>query len=270
MNPALIVAGIPWYSMGNRAPDVKEWFEEKTARWRPKFIWNNSDKVSLHNCWDGVEDLLDAIERDEHSGGAHLLLFHKDVSSRAQYRARLRPFHRVRFLPSTLLQRFSSESIKVALDAEVAIEENWHDRIKPRDLKHPLVLPNEYFATTVFFGRLWDRSSDTESAADIDEIAQGIDNFVSSHENREGYEGKLAAYRDDHDLFFKFPRTVDYHGDAGDDVKENWKYGFFIRPGFHYDVGPKSGQGKFELAGPFGTREFFDNVNIYPHGHFRE
>ena len=265
MKPTLVLAGIPRYSMRHRDRKFATWFEAKTTSWNPKFVWSETKDVDLGSCWPTVQEIINSVENDANSTGLHLLLFHKSLDTRHIYESGVFEHHRMRFLPTATLTLFGGQEFYDFLDESIHMEEEWRARIRPDDLKHPLILPEAYFSTTPFFSDAWKRARATQSSPDICEIADLLSQFQEKHLNKGDYASLLAAYVDKRDAYFKFPKTADYHGIA-ESPSGNWKFAFRIEDGFHYDVGPESGKGRFELHGPSGIEEFQDNVNIYPHG----
>lgn len=268
MVPSLIFAGLPYYSLYSRDKALQKWFEGRFVppNWHPHFFWSRAKDVDLNACWDAIVEELARVEADSNSLGVHALLFHKDAD-RGKFVARFGDFHRFRFLNLDTIKSFGTADFRTAIEAAVEIEAKWGAKLRPIDVKHSLLLPSDYFNTTPFLAELWARAKHTATSADIDEISIMLQTFDSKHLDES--LGR-SAYFDLNRLYFKLPKTRDYHGIA-DDNRENLKFTYRIKDGFHYDVGPADGKGRFELTSRGGaTRTYTDNVNVYPHGSTRE
>jgi hypothetical protein len=262
VKPRLILAGIPYFSTRTRDRSFQAWFESDAnfPEWTTRVIWSRSRLVDLAPCWPEIEDELAHVESGPPGEGIQLLLFHKEREERETYAHRIGEFHRYRFLATNLMTLFGSPAFYTRIRDEVALEQHWRSSLRPNADKHPLLLPNPYFVTTQFLGLIWNRVRETESSDDIRQLVGALADFNNRHAKHSSQRFEFVDLAANH---FRI-MTHAFHGSPVR-PREDWKFTYRMRDGFHYDVGPASGRGYFMI----GARNYLDHVNIYPHGAIR-
>lgn len=258
--PILILAGIP---AGSTAKMNRNYTFEWPG-WDCRRCDTQSKKVDLSVAWRDVTTIVAEQDKDPNMQGVHVLAFHKVQSEQYRFLNALAPYHRIVFLPTSLLSLFSDAGkFNEALRGFVAFEERWRQEIRPSALSAPLLLPEDYFSAPAPYSQLWSnaRAVTNDGANDNDrcaELRKAINQFqIQLHRQRETDLG----YVDTAGRFFVYNGERHGRGKPGD----NWKFTYWMEEGFHYDVSRFEGDGSIM----FGGRKYGDHVNIYPHGLLR-
>lgn len=144
-------------------------------------------------------------------------------------------------------------------------EEDWCDRVQPKDVSASLLLPHTAFTTK--HSDLWDlatRFGDGSSVACERRVVQFNQAHWKPHSS--GKYARKSLWTDDDDRIFD--HTQEQHGVAP--LERQWKNSFRIPDGFHYDVRHAQGR-RFVAVGARTSQnvEVKSYVNLDAHGYFR-
>jgi hypothetical protein len=207
----------------------------------------------------------------------HIFAVLKAESSRANHEARaeqrrkdvaaaIRPYFRFCWLEAADLGALSGTSPEVffsKFNRLLALEAEWGLRVRPANLRSPLLLPRVCFSVARGDDLLWEAADRYGDAGNIEVACNAIAKFGGSY-MRSTVDGSSWKWTDSADRVF-------CHQGARHRVAahpKNRKYSFRIEDGFHYDVTSKSGR-PFRLTGNSGIQRHADagkHINVDPHG----
>jgi hypothetical protein len=219
------------------------------------------------------------LERAADTGGAHLLIFRgrtKDEDAKIQ--SKILPFFRVRWLDNTLLKFIPHDTNQFfhAINAVLAEEWEWSERIKPKDESSCLLLPECAFSVNSEVKHLWTVASErgldrVNLAARVQERFSLLHWMLTEKKGaRVGAEKKtvrVGAWIDREDRVFDHRGAR--HGQAP--FPRQWRFSYRVEAGFHFDVTSRYLR-PFVVRSEDGHRHDRAgnaHVNIDPHGYVR-
>jgi hypothetical protein len=156
------------------------------------------------------------------------------------------------------------EILKAALHEIAEMDEIWMDKISPKDLRHALLLPPPFFATTVRVSHYW-QHCDVYSRDRLSSAERLLSQVEEDHRKPDGkgircwLDAKNRRFRSDHSQ----------HGlSAADRARRKaFRFCYEVSPGFHYDVTEDSGKSfKVEMG---GRSQMVQHINVTPWGRLR-
>lgn len=261
--PCVLIAGIGqrfYGSFQGFRPFVPDWTVAPLIVSRRK----NNDFAS---CCSELETALQRRQKD--ADGTHVVAFHSKRTDKDALREKIG--YCVRFLWSDEehAESFGTAAFNDRLAEILQVENVWREQVRPRDVRSPLMLPQNRFLVGVGFNEMWPRADRARDAGEIERVRGLVDRFRGEYYKRHQdskYDG--AAYISPDDLAFKFPHPDEYHG-TRTPWKHCHKYTFLIPPGFHYDVGHRD-ERRFNIEGDGGPVPVAKYINVDPYGSLRE
>ncbi len=198
----------------------------------------------------------------------HILGF-STQSNRKEFADQLSPYFRFRWFNHVLLKCLGSPDqtpFVKALASDLAEELEWASRVKPADLKSPLLLPESSFIPARRHREIWRHARAYGDPLNIIGAEKAIKGFRNAH-HRKVFHKSFHSYKwvDESDRIYDSdgPR----HGVAP--PPRGWKYSFRIEPGFHFDVTHADGL-PFALTDIIGRQNRVnagEHLNVDPHGY---
>ena len=212
-----------------------------------------------------VDKIRDILESEE-GGGTHVLAF-GGRCTRPQTVRELVPFSRFRWLHGNLLQ-YAAASLfgpfVQRLNEELAVEEEWIDRLRPAHYRNAVLLPAPCFAHDPE-GDVWQAIESAEDTDRINAAAAQIERFGERH--FQDIPGLGRRWVDLGGLVFD--HNGEQHGQAV--PSRQWKYAFRIPDGFHYDVVDRERRAFnfVDYEGVRHSRLAGEHANVDPYGYVR-
>lgn len=245
----LILAGVPrGVFLRNKS------FQVAVPGWKVVWVKSKSDRVDVTNSWADV-----VAAADETEDGAHILAFHSNQDSRAQFEDDIYARHRLIWLDKALLREYGSQSFNEALIHIAGFERDWREHIRPAHHGDPMILPESAFRPFGGFDDTWIRVQRVRDGwDDLTKLRTRLDRFTARHRILDGWF-------DSRDLIFDGRGTR--HGIAQKFWR--WKYTFLVDQQFHFDVRHKHNS-RFEVYDKKGKVHRINGyTNIDCHGHIR-
>jgi len=220
----LIVAGVP-----QRAFRRHNFVEPavQAVGWTVEVFGSKRNHPSVVHCWDDVRNRVAQIDAGDNSQSVHIFAFdHDEKGFITVYSRGMRDHHRVRRLPSNLVQIFGTDDFNEHLTAMLRIEEQWRNALRPRHFSEPVILPENLFEVPTPFNDVWKRVRDFDGTDSVDAIQSLISNFKKRY--------RTDKYRDQRGLLFDSGGAR--HGQVRGSAIGNWKYSLRLHDSFHFDV----------------------------------
>jgi hypothetical protein len=154
--------------------------------------------------------------------------------------------------------------VKESLHRLISLDEIWLEKLSPKDLRHALLLPPEFFATHPKTTDFW-RRCDVYSLALIADSEQLLLAVEQHHRKPDGIGGR--SWVDNRARRFRIDPSR--HGRSANDRSQSKSYRFCyeIPAGFHYDVTDENGRPFTVKIG--NQNESIMHCNVTPWGMVR-
>jgi len=204
--------------------------------------------------------MLDAVTGPS---GPHVLSFRSPEDEENNWlRDNVSPYFRFRWIPNTSLRGPQKDDIArfiSSINEVLQEEEEWEEKVKPKDVTSPLLLPLQ-FRTRPEVSSLWEDARN--NGARIPAFLKKKQQFKQLHEGKR--EDQKRVWIDDASIQYDW--NGQFHGNATH--PRCWKFSYYIRDGFHYDV-RNLRSSICSIRGYDGTLVSARYLNVDPHGHIR-
>ena len=187
--------------------------------------------------------------------------------NRQELTVEIRKCFRFRWFDHTLLGSLASQDPQPFLSRlilDLNEEALWAERVKPSDLKSPLLLPECCFDAGRH-GDLWRKATAYGDLENVNGAEKAVDAFRSEWLRKNDGGPGYSRWIDKHGRIFD--HRAERHADAP--FPRDRKYSYRLESGFHYDV--SSDRGEFSLNDVNGSRHRVSrgHMNVDPHGYVR-
>lgn len=264
--PTAILLGLP----KGQVDRIRGALDRTTCAWRSG--WSVQFVPPTGKSWPQIRKAdIDAVLRNatQCSNSVHVLVVtNQGGGHKQEISAHFVPHFRLRWLPGQWLELpHPSPGVFISkVNEELADEEDWIERVQPRDTKAALLLPQMAFDTRL--RDLWDLAGKHGDGCN-EASFRCLDKFKSAHYKHHtiGHHDRNYYWTDDKNLIF------DHAGARHGQVPEcrEWKYSYRLPAGFHYDV-RHAQKRDFVVTGVQRCQSVAAGgyVNIDAHGYFRE
>ena len=248
--PLLIIAGVPASLMRrNRsyAPEVDDWDVLLVPS-------RSSRKADLKSCW---HDVLETASG--YSQGSHVFAYHNREDEYPSFNKVMHDRHRLIWMERNTLNVFGSCLYTEMIEEHLAIERLWRDKLRPRGVDAPGLLPESSFSPKSCED-MWARIRSVHlNKDDIDRV------YLLTRHFRKSHYGK-GAWEDSRGL--RFRAAAARHGSRP--PYGMYKFTYQLPEGFHYDVRSNAANRDFTINDVEGKLHRFQAyTNIDCHGSVR-
>lgn len=154
--------------------------------------------------------------------------------------------------------------LKDLLHRLTLLDEKWIDKLRPADLRHPLLLPPPIFRTNRKTDKFWG-TCDAYAEDRIDRAVRLLDTVEREHRKADGKGGR--SWIDENNRRYRFDPAMHGRNVADRSNEKSFRFCYEVPPGFHYDVTDDRDRSfSIEID---GRAEDVKHCNISPWGHVR-
>ncbi len=218
---------------------------------------SRSTRADFKTCRSDVQKLIDSAPDD----GAHIFAFHSAEKERGALSRHFYGRHRLIWLSSDLIRTYGTDSFTEEVKTLCTFENDWRKFLRPKNVKHALVLPERQFQSSTTNSQIWKRAQDvTRIKDDLGQVSRLLSEFGHAH-----WRG--GVWLDD--LKRQFDPNGARHGTHLPPGRL-WKYCFRLPAGFHFDVtSAVDGRALFITDNEGNSRQFNHYTNVDSHGYLR-
>ena len=223
-----------------RRHDRYRTYQPTIAGWDTLLVLNRSEQPDLKVVWDEVLSNASSAATQ----GAHICAFHNSISEYEKFERQIEGRHRLIWLDRKTLSFYGTPSFTKLLESIADFESEWRDKIRPRGLDSPLILPNTSFRARSGFQDCWTRAQRIRSGrGNLDELAELLRRFRPAHRFGDCWrDGDNIEFRHDHG----------HHG-SHPPLRNRWKFTMAVPVGFHYDVRHRTRKRAFSIRDDRGS-----------------